>query len=62
MEPTWVHFGTILARIFVDCLEFDFGSSLFAFFKDFGGAFGLVRASAVAGSPLCGALDIKKLK
>ena len=26
-------------------------------FQDFGSAFGLLRASAVAGSPLCGALD-----
>ncbi len=57
LEPTRVHFQAILARIFDHCLDLDFEPSLFTFFKDFGGAFGLVRASAVAGLPLCGALD-----
>ena len=47
LEPTWVHLG-----LFWRAFGIIFGR------RRFGGAVGLIRASAVAGSPLCGALDI----
>ena len=52
-------FGTILARI-LEHFWTSIETYFVHFFHDFRDAFGLIRASAVAGSPLCGALDINK--
>ena len=56
LEPTWVRSGA-----FLRALGIIFGRRLriifVHFFQKLGCARGLIKASAVAGSPLCGALD-----
>ena len=48
MGAFWGHFGEDFKS---------FWTYFVYFFQDFTDAFGLIRASAVAGSPLCGALN-----
>ena len=56
LEPTWVHLGPFW-RGFWNIFGPRFGTYFVHFLYDFRDSFGLIRASAVAGSPLCGALD-----